>query len=291
MKSHSTKAAVGAGSSDSALAEAIAVLAVEAGRIILDLRGSMGPAERKADHSPVTEADRAAEAAITAGLAELAPGVPVVGEEAVSAGRIPETGAAFFLVDPLDGTREFIRGGDDFTVNVGLIRNGAPVLGVIFVPVSGALYVGIVGEGAWQARVRKGVTGPRQPIHVRRAPQGPIDVVASRSHRTKETDTCIARYRVGKLVAAGSSLKFCVVAAGEADLYPRLGTTMQWDTAAGDAILRAAGGQVVTLEGAPLPYGPNGRQGAAAFENPWFIAAGGIKPLPLEGLGGLAPQG
>jgi 3'(2'),5'-bisphosphate nucleotidase len=275
---------------DSELAEAVAVLAIEAGRIILDLRGRMAPAEKKADHSPVTEADRAAEAAITARLAELAPGVPVVGEEAVSAGRIPETGAAFFLVDPLDGTREFIRGGDDFTVNIGLVRDGAPVLGVIFVPVSGALYVGMAGRGAWRATVRKGVAGVREPIHVRRAPPGPIDVVASRSHRNRETDACIARYRVGNLVAAGSSLKFCVVAAGEADLYPRLGTTMQWDTAAGDAILRAAGGQVVTLEGAPLAYGPHGRAGAAAFENPWFIAAGGIKPLPLEGLGGLASQ-
>lgn len=271
----------------SVIEDSIAAAAVEAGRLILDLRGSLGPAEKKADQSPVTEADRAAEAFITARLAEIAPGVPVVGEEAVSAGRIPETGRVFFLVDPLDGTREFVRGGDDFTVNIGLVRDGAPVLGVIYVPVTGALFFGDVRTGAWRASVRKGVWHERVPIRVRPAPLGPIDVVASRSHRTKETDACIAHYRVGKLVAAGSSLKFCVLAAGEADLYPRLGTTMQWDTAAGDAILRAAGGSVVTLEGSPLAYGPNGRQGAAGYENPWFIAAGGMKPLPMEGLASL----
>jgi 3'-phosphoadenosine 5'-phosphosulfate (PAPS) 3'-phosphatase len=147
------------------------------------------------------------------------------------------------------------------------------------VPATGKLYGGSVGQGAWRAQVADGVVAPRVAMHVRPAPAGPIDVVASKSHRTRETDECIARYEVGRLVSAGSSVKFCVLAAGEADLYPRLGTTMQWDTAAGEAILRAAGGRVVTMDGKPLPYGPSGAAGEGAYRNPWFIATGGMDPL------------
>ncbi len=265
---------------DPATVERLVESAIEAGVLILAVRRRGLSVERKADLSPVTEADRAAEAEILKCLDEVAPGIPVVAEEAVAAGRIPEVGDEFFLVDPLDGTKEFVKGGDDFTVNIGLIRNGVPVLGIVLAPATGDLYVGIAGEGAWKAKVAAGKIGPRHKVSIRPAPDGPILVVASKSHRTPETDDFIFKFNVGNLVSAGSSLKFCLVAAGEADLYPRMGTTMQWDTAAGDAVVRAAGGSVVTLDGKPLPYGPNGEAGAAAFRNPWFVVAGGIAPLP-----------
>ncbi len=265
---------------DAGLVEPIAAAAIAAGEIILAVRARGLSVERKADRSPVTEADRAAEALIVKRLAEIAPGVPVIAEESVAAGRIPVVGDRFFLVDPLDGTREFVNGGNDFTVNIGLIREGAPVLGVIYLPASGKLFAGVMGEGAWRAVVRDGVIGERSPMQVRPPPKEAVDVVASRSHRTPETDAFIARYEVGQLINRGSSVKFCAVAEGKADLYPRMGTTMQWDTAAGDAILRAAGGRVVTLEGTPLPYGPTAAVGGEAYRNPWFIATGGLQPLP-----------
>jgi 3'(2'),5'-bisphosphate nucleotidase len=263
----------------SSLIEPLVAAAIEAGKLILDVRRRGHTVERKADFSPVTEADRAAEEAILKCLAAVAPGIPVIAEEAVAAGTLPEVGAEFFLVDPLDGTKEFVKGGDDFTVNIGLIRNGVPVLGIVLAPATGDLYVGAEGEGAWKAKVADGRPGGRSRIAVRPAPDGPILVVASKSHRTPETDDFIFKFDVGNLVSAGSSLKFCLIAEGAADLYPRMGTTMQWDTAAGDAVVRAAGGVVVTLDNRPLPYGPNGAEGVAAFRNPWFVAAGGI-PLP-----------
>jgi 3'(2'),5'-bisphosphate nucleotidase len=266
--------------SDPDLAEALLPVAISAGDAILAVRRAGHGVEYKADASPVTEADRAAEAVIMAGLAEVAAGVPVIAEEAAYEGRVPETGAEFFLVDPLDGTKEFVRGGNDFTVNIGLIRDGTPAVGVILLPETGKIFWGAVGVGAWRGKVVDGVVTERQAISVRAAPEGPIAVVASRSHRTPETDAYIRRYDVADLVSAGSSMKFCVVAGGKADLYPRMGTTMQWDTAAGDAILRAAGGRVVTLDGVDLPYGPNGEPGVDAYRNPWFIAVGGVEPLP-----------
>lgn len=266
-------------SADSALAEALLPVAIAAGQAILDVRRRGAHVEWKVDSSPVTEADRAAEAVIAAALARIAPGVPVIAEEAAYEGRVPETGAEFFLVDPLDGTKEFVRGGNDFTVNIGLIRDCAPVLGIILLPETGKLFWGVAGAGAWRAVVVDGAIVDRQPISVRAAPAGPIAVVASRSHRTPETDAYIGRYEVAKLVSAGSSMKFCAVASGKADLYPRMGTTMQWDTAAGDAILRAAGGVVVTLDGQPLAYGPGAKSGAEGYRNPWFVAAGSVTPL------------
>jgi 3'(2'), 5'-bisphosphate nucleotidase len=261
------------------LIDRLVVAAIEAGALILEVRRRGHSVKRKSDLSPVTEADHAAEAAILRHLAEVAPGVPVIAEEAVAAGAIPDVGNEFFLVDPLDGTKEFVKGGDDFTVNIGLIRDRVPVLGVVYAPATGDLYAGAIGEGAWRMSVADGRPGAHTAINVSPATKSPIRVVASKSHRTPETDAFIAKYEVEKLVSAGSSLKFCLVAAGEADLYPRLGTTMQWDTAAGDAVVRAAGGKVVTLDGAPLPYGPNGAAGAAAFRNPWFVVAGGVAPL------------
>ena len=264
---------------DHTLIDALVAAAIAAGEEILRRRNAGLSIEEKPDHSPVTDADRAAERIITEHLAVAAPGVPVVGEESVSEGRIPKTAGTFFLVDPLDGTKEFTRGGNDFTVNIGLIRDDRPVVGVIYIPATAKLFAGVVGEGAWRAEVRDGALTGRREMRVRKPPEGAIDVVASRSHRTPETDACIRMYEVGKLVSAGSSMKFCAVAEGKADLYPRMGTTMQWDTAAGDAILRAAGGKVVTVDGKPLPYGPNGAEGEAGFRNPWFIATGGLEPI------------
>jgi 3'(2'),5'-bisphosphate nucleotidase len=264
---------------NSAILEAAIAAAIEAGRVILEVRARGLAVETKADQSPVTEADRGAEAVIAERLAAAAPDVPMIGEEAVYDGHIPETGDAFFLVDPLDGTKEFVKGGNDFTVNIGLVSGRAPVLGVVYLPASGLLFAGSAEDGAWRASVTDGIVSPRHPIHTRPAPTGPVDIVASRSHRTPETEEFISRYHLGKLVSRGSSLKFCVVAEGKADLYPRMGTTMQWDTAAGDAILRAAGGRVVTLDGKPLTYGSTGAAGPDAFRNPWFIASGGIMPM------------
>ena len=258
------------------LLDLLVPVAIEAGRAILDARAGKIAVERKSDDSPVTIADRAAEEIILRHLARLAPDTPVVAEEACAAGHLPEVGNAFFLVDPLDGTKEFVKGGADFTVNIGLIRDGVPVLGIVYAPATGDLYAGSEG-GAFRAKVAKDVPGPRTKIAVRTAGEA-VDVVASKSHRTPETDTYIARYEVGRLVSAGSSLKFCTVAAGEADLYPRMGTTMQWDTAAGDAVLRAAGGRVTTLDGEPLPYGPAGAGGVEVWRNPWFVAFGGLEP-------------
>jgi 3'(2'),5'-bisphosphate nucleotidase len=265
---------------DAELVATLLAAAIAAGEVVLAVRDKGLSVETKADTSPVTEADRAAEAVILSRLAEAAPGIPAIAEEAVAAGKIPAAGRRFFLVDPLDGTKEFIRGGSDFTVNIGLIQDGVPIAGVVLAPATGTLYWGVAGEGAWAAKVVDGDIADARAIRVRPAHDRAIDVVASRSHRTPETDEFIGRFPVGELVAAGSSLKFCLVAAGEADLYPRLGTTMQWDTAAGDAVLRAAGGKVVTLSGDPLPYGPTDAAGARAFQNPWFIAAGGIAPIP-----------
>ena len=263
---------------DTDLAEALVPAAVEAGRAILEVRAGHVDVHHKADLSPVTEADRAAEAIILRHLARVAPGVPVVAEEAVEAGTLPDVGRAFFLVDPLDGTKEFVKGGDDFTVNIALVRDNVPVVGIVLAPAADTLYAGVAGRGAWAAEGLR--PGDRRMIAVR-APGEKIDVVASKSHRTPETDDYISRYAVGDLVSAGSSLKFCLVAEGKADLYPRMGTTMQWDTAAGDAVLRAAGGTVEAVDGGALLYGPNGAEGVAAFRNPWFIASGKVPILSV----------
>lgn len=264
-------------SADASLADALLPAVIEAGRVILEVRRRGHEVEHKSDLSPVTEADRLAEAVLLEALAARAPGIPVVAEEAVEAGHLPEVGVTFFLVDPLDGTKEFVRGGDDFTVNIGLVRDHVPVLGIVYAPATGALYSGVAGGGAWKREIAAGVAGAPVAIRARPAPSGPILVVASRSHRTPETDAYIGKFDVSDLVSAGSSLKFCLVAAGDADLYPRMGPTMQWDTAAGDAVVRAAGGTVVTLDGVPLPYGPSDCEGVAAFGNPWFIVAGDAK--------------
>ena len=257
-------------------------IALEAGAAILPVYERMKPEEAtlKGDGSPVTVADALAESIILERLASLAPQIPVVAEESVAAGRIPQTaGKPFFLVDPLDGTKEFLSKNGDFTVNIALIEDGVPVLGVVYAPAIGELYAGGLGQGSRRAPVKDGRRGPWTEIHVRPVPSGGIKVQASRSHLTAETKTFIERFKVAEFVSAGSSLKFCRVAAGEADLYPRLARTMEWDTAAADAVLRAAGGKVLDMEGQPLIYGKRNQPTDSDFANGWFVATGTLDPF------------
>ena len=262
----------------SVLLEAMVAAAVEAGRAAHEIYLAGFEVQRKADHSPVTQADHAAEAIILERLRQAAPHVPIVAEEEVAAGRLPDFGSEFFLVDPLDGTKEFIQRIGDFTVNIALIRNGVPVLGVVYAPVTSGLFIGNVTEG-WAQRSHQATdsqaVASRAPIRVRAAPAKGLTVVVSRSHATPETETYLAQYSVAERVSVGSSLKFCLVAAGEADLYPRLGPTMEWDTAAGQAVLAAAGGTVLAPGGAPLEYGKPG------LRNTHFIAGGTLHIVPL----------
>jgi 3'(2'), 5'-bisphosphate nucleotidase len=250
---------------DAALAGAREVMATYATDFVV---------ERKPDSSPVSEADRNAEAAIVARLSAAMPELPVVAEEAVSAGRIPSVGHSFMLVDPLDGTKEFISRNGEFTVNVAVVEAGAPVCGVVLAPAIGLAYAGSP-DGAWRGRTDTGfeTITDWQTIAVRPAGPSPV-AVASRSHLTPATEAALAQANAEERRSIGSSLKFCLVAEAAADFYPRLGPTMEWDTAAGDAVLRAAGGTVVTLDGAPLRYGKTGVAGMREFENPFFLAAG-----------------
>ena len=251
------------------LLEAMIAAAIEAGRLECEIYAGVFQVHHKQDASPVTAADHGAEAIILEHLARVAPGVPVIAEEEVAAGRIPKVAAEFFLVDPLDGTKEFIAKRGDFTVNIALIRDGLPVLGVVFAPANKKLFAGDVAAGqAFGSAQKPDIShrAERTAIQVRQPPTRGLTAVASRSHSNKETEAYLARANVVDTVSVGSSLKFCLVAAGEADLYPRLGPTMEWDTAAGHAVLAAAGGKVLTLEGMPLRYGK------PEFRNPSFIA-------------------
>ena len=260
----------------SPLLEGLIGLAHAAGAAILAVAARGGEARLKADRSPVTDADTAAEAVILAGLARLAPAVPVIAEEQAAAGVMPAVGSEFFLVDPLDGTREFLSGNGEYTVNIALVRGGVPVAGVVYAPARARLYAGEAGAGAAAAVLAAdGDLAAADWRRLRpRAPGRPLRVVASRSHRDAETDAWLARLGEADIVAAGSSLKFCLLAAGEADLYPRFGPTMEWDTAAGHAVLAAAGGSVDTVDGYPLAYG----KAEAGFMNPAFIASAGQGP-------------
>jgi 3'(2'), 5'-bisphosphate nucleotidase len=268
------------------LLDELAVAAREAGKAILEIVRTGYDVEHKQDSSPVTEADRTAELIILAALARAAPGVPVIAEEEVTAGRIPAHGDRYFLVDPLDGTKEFVRGGDDYTVNIGLIEGGAPKLGVVFSPARGTLHWGLVGEGAW---LEDGLG--RRVIHTRERGEQLL-AVASKSHFTENTaDYLEAAVGVCEHVSIGSSLKFCIVAEGEADIYPRLSPTSEWDTAAGHAVLLAAGGRVDGPDGQPLKYGKR------AFLNRGFLATAGWEAPPIGPYlqdfagGGELPQG
>jgi 3'(2'),5'-bisphosphate nucleotidase len=255
-----------------ALLDGLIAASIEAGRIILDVYARPIDVAFKADASPVTEADGRAEVVLLAALARLAPGVPVVAEESVAAGRVPPAATRFFLVDPLDGTKEFIGGNGEFTVNVALIEHGVPVMGVVYAPAIGRLFAG-GPDGAFEIAVTDGAAGARRSIRVRPLPVEGAVLLVSRSHATAATDAFRPAVPVVGRRAIGSSLKFGLIAAGEADLYPRFSPTMEWDTAAGDAVLRAAGGVMTLPDGAPFLYGKRDRPGLADFANPSFIAA------------------
>ena len=268
------------------LLEEIGEAARAAGEAILEVVRAGFDVEHKHDSSPVTQADRAAELVILAALARSAPGVPVIADEEVAAGRIPAHGDTYFLVDPLDGTKEFVRGGDDYTVNIGLIHEGLPRLGVVFAPARGTLHSGLVGTGAWVED-----SHGRRAIRTRRR-AGQVVAVASKSHFTQNTadylETSVGRC---EQISIGSSLKFCIVAEGQADIYPRLSPTSEWDTAAGHAVLLAAGGRVDGPDGEPLGYGKR------AFLNRGFLATAGWEAPPIGPFlqdfagGGELPQG
>lgn len=252
--------------------------ALAAGRAILEVYEKGATVTMKADASPVTEADERAEAAILAILAEALPDVPVVAEESVAAGRVPDVSkGVFILVDPLDGTKEFINRRPDFTVNIALVDNGVPVAGVVYAPASGTAYAGS-SAGAQKFEVTADFTAAdRKAIAVRRAPQAPV-AVASRSHSSPETEAFLEEQGIRECTSIGSSLKFCLVAEGAADVYPRFGRTMEWDTAAGDAVLRAAGGRTLTPDGRPFLYGKRNQPADSDFANGFFVAWGGMAP-------------
>ncbi|KAB0498047.1 3'(2'),5'-bisphosphate nucleotidase CysQ [Pseudomonas moorei] len=246
------------------LLEDVIDIARAAGELVLEVYRSDFEVRGKVDASPVTEADERAEALILQALAARTPQIPVISEEAAAAGQVPEVGQCFWLVDPLDGTKEFINRNGEFTVNIALIDNGEPVLGVVLAPALERLFAGARGCGAFIEQARQ-----RRPIRCRAVTQEGLDVVASRSHGDATAlDKFLDGRQVRSLKSAGSSLKICLVAAGEADLYPRLGRTMEWDIAAGHAVLVAAGGQIRTLAGDALRYGKPG------LDNPHFYAHG-----------------
>lgn len=248
-------------------------LALEAGAVIMEIYGEDDFNVRsKADESPVTAADEAADALISAGLRAAFPDIALVTEE--QADTHGQSVSTFIIVDPLDGTKEFVQRRGEFTVNIALVEDGIPTHGVVYAPAVGRLfYTDASGQAVEETGDFGTIAGPTTPMNVSSA-QGALRIVASKSHRDAATDEYIAKYEVAELVAAGSSLKFCLVAAGEADLYPRLGRTMEWDTAAGDAVLRGAGGTVVRFDDhTPLAYGKSG------FENPFFIAAPATQKL------------
>jgi 3'(2'), 5'-bisphosphate nucleotidase len=241
-----------------ATARILGEIAVRAGAVVMRHYQAGAEARQKADLSPVTDADEEAERLILEALAKAFPGVPVVAEEETAAGRIAAIREHFFLVDPLDGTREFLARNGEFTVNIAEVRNGVPVTGAVYAPALGRLFLGDA-EGAFEGGV---------PIRARQAPVSGLAAVGSRSHADAPTAQFLKAYPVTSFVGIGSSLKFCLVAAGEADIYARGGRTMEWDTAAGHAVLAAAGGSVRDWKGENIRYGKTG------FENPPFVARG-----------------
>jgi 3'(2'), 5'-bisphosphate nucleotidase len=257
----------------SPMLRALAEIAYDAGAIILKHYADEIVARRKDDQSPVTAADEEAEKFILKRLHHLAPGVPVIAEEEVAQGRVPAIGHRFFLVDPLDGTKEFISRNGEFTVNIAEIIEGKPVRGVVHAPAKERLFFGEALSGAFEISAPPGGAidfAEARRIEVRTAPKDGMVAVASRTHRDTKTDEYLAQYKIKEFLTAGSSLKFCLIAAGEADIYPRHGTTMEWDTAAGHAVLHAAGGSVTRTDGTPFLYG----KAADKFTNPFFVARG-----------------
>ena len=250
------------------LLDALVLPVQQAGDKIMAIHARGVVAREKPDGSPVSESDEAAEAILLAALAELASDIPVVSEENAASHAL-EPSPQFFLVDPVDGTREFLRpdGNGAFTVNIGLVQNGVPVMGLVLAPARDRFFRGVVGLGAVEVS-----GGKTRGLRVRDVPpDGPV-AVASRSHRDVQTNSWLAANGITDTLAAGSSLKFGLLAAGEADVYPRFGPTMEWDTAAGEAVLRAAGGHMINPDGSVFAYGK------PAYRNGAFIACAGFTP-------------
>ncbi len=269
-----------------ALADALLPAVLVAARVQMRYFRAGAKVITKSDSTPVTVADQESEAVLLAALAHVAPHVPVVAEEAMASGNMPDIGGGsrdFFLVDPLDGTREFIADRPEFTINIALVRQREPRFGIIYAPAQGVLYATLGDTHVIEAQVQPGSAAHRfadlatKEIRSRTAPSDGLVAVASRSHGTPGTDAFLGQYTVARRTAAGSSLKFCLVAKGDADIYPRVGRTSEWDTAAGQAILKAAGGSVTTLDGAPLLYGKSNDH----FRNPDYVAWG-RGPLPPQ---------
>lgn len=265
------------GNAFTGLADALLPAVLAAGRVELAYFSSPVEVVTKSDDTPVTAADREAEAILLKALETIAPGVPVVAEEATASGVvITHPGDCFFLVDPLDGTREFISRRGEFTINVALIRGGKPVFGLIYAPVSGDLYVTLAPDRAVHARLTpdanpESLTGlTLTPIFARQPQAEGLIAVVSRSHMNKSTEDYLATLPIRERLAAGSSLKFCRVAAGDADIYPRVGATSEWDIAAGHAILNAAGGTLTAMDGTELRYGKVDEK----YRNPSYVARG-----------------
>jgi len=258
----------------------ISDIAKKAGAAIMAIYDGDHSVEFKEDKSPLTAADKASHNVIAAGLKQHFPGIPILSEEGRDIPWEERKGwERFWLVDPLDGTKEFIKRNGEFTVNIALIEGNAPVLGVVYVPALDRLYCGVVGEGAF---IREG-SGAPEPIGVRSVPPAGLTVVMSRSHPSPELDDYLRDIPVAEALAVGSSLKLCAVAEGKADLYPRLGPTMEWDTAAGQAVVHAAGGKVARMDGSPLEYNKEN------LLNPYFLVSGGaaIRAESGESLSGL----
>jgi 3'(2'),5'-bisphosphate nucleotidase len=260
----------------------IAAAALAAGRAITAIEKRGFQVAEKADSSPVTEADARAEKIILTRLHDIAPEIPVISEEAAVTGLPGKAPRRFFLVDPLDGTREFIAGNGEYTVNIALIDDGRPVMGCVLAPSLGRLFIG-AGRGqsfvaaAPDLEDEAAEPGNWRPIKPRKPASDALTALASRSHRDSETESYLARIGVTDTISVGSSLKFCWLAQGKADLYPRFGPTMEWDTAAGQAVLEAAGGCVLTEDGTPLAYG----KADAGFRNPPFFASASMEGAAL----------
>lgn len=268
-----TSSAIQTEKDQSAILDLALATAIAAGAEVLSIYSEDFCFETKADSSPLTEADIAAEALIVDQLKAAFPAIPIIAEEATAEGNIPECGSQFFLVDPLDGSKEFIARNGEFTVNIALIEDGVPVVGVVYAPAIGRIWWG-GPSGAYVGLVQDNQIVSPVTIEVRDLPEEGTTLVGSRSHGTGRSDARISRVRGEKFKMVGSSLKFCLVAEGEADLYPRFGRTMEWDTAAGDAILRAAGGCVLDMMGKPLTYGKRNQAHDSDFANPEFCAIG-----------------
>jgi 3'(2'), 5'-bisphosphate nucleotidase len=253
------------------LLDALTKLVARAAAAIVRVPRNSLATRLKSDHSPVTAADKAAEGVILEGLQQLLPGIPVVSEESAVP---PSLGRTFVLVDPLDGTREFLAGRDEYTINIGLIQDGRPVAGLIVAPAQGLIWRSVVGQGAERLRMaaqESGLNTSRPlPIRTRAMPEHPVAIV-SRSHLDSASESFLSRWQNVTRISCGSALKFCRLAEGAADIYPRLAPTSEWDIAAGHAILTAAGGALTRPDGAPITYGH------AGFRIPAFVACGDPK--------------